>query len=165
MDQHRRTVFIPNGDSRKETAARLTKAAEDNGISQRAISTISRGFYVTEELAEALGHDGGTPVPENTSNRAKPTLETQVPERRDVMESAGVRPSTKKELAHATAVANREAAAEDEEPEEDEDVPDYNEWDYADLVSEVSTRGIETEDKKKDTLVAALRADDEASAE
>lgn len=46
-------VFVPNdtfGD-RKSTAVALTGAADEYGISQRAVKTTPRGFDITEELA------------------------------------------------------------------------------------------------------------------
>lgn len=46
----------------------------------------------------------------------------------------------------------------------DEDEP-YSEWDYADLKAEVARRELETDDQKKETLVAALEEDDEDNEE
>lgn len=68
------------------------------------------------------------------------------------------------ELAELLGVEAPEAEVVDE-TEEDEDVPPYDEWEYNDLKSEVATRGLDTEDHKKNTLVAALVADDVAQAE
>jgi hypothetical protein len=38
--------------------------------------------------------------------------------------------------------------------------PDYSEWEYPDLKAEVAKRGLDTEDKKSATLIAALLDDD-----
>lgn len=56
-----------------------------------------------------------------------------------------------------------EEESEDEplEPEEDEAIPPYAEWDYADLKAAVKERDLETDSMKKDDLIAALELDDE----
>lgn len=116
--------FVPNGESRRDTAILLTGTAEEFGLSKRDIKVVGSGFHITDELAEHLGLDLDAPEGEPVE-------------------------------------VDPDADPDDEE----DDVPPYEEWEYADLKTEVSTRGIETEDQKKDTLVAALRADDEAQAE
>lgn len=50
-------VFVPNGDSRRETAVLLVGTAEEYGISQRSIKTAPGGFFITEELADIVYDD------------------------------------------------------------------------------------------------------------
>lgn len=49
------TAFVPAGDDRRATARMLVDAADENGISQRAIRSANLGFDITEELADVLG--------------------------------------------------------------------------------------------------------------
>lgn len=48
------TAFVPDGDSRVETAKILVDAATKNGIDQRSIQAAQGGFRVTDELADVL---------------------------------------------------------------------------------------------------------------
>lgn len=51
------TAFVPQGDSRQETAQMLVQTAREHGIDQRSIRLAKGGFDITDELAEALGED------------------------------------------------------------------------------------------------------------
>jgi hypothetical protein len=53
-----------------------------------------------------------------------------------------------------------DAALADEDDLDDEEVAPYSEWDYTDLKAEVAKRGLEVENQRGPTLVAALEADD-----
>lgn len=55
------TAFVPNGESRHETAVLLVGTADEFGIDQRSILPAAGGFHITEEMAEALGAE---PVPD-----------------------------------------------------------------------------------------------------
>lgn len=48
------TVFVPNGDSRTDTAVLLVGTAEEHGVDQRSIKATVGGFWVTEELADLV---------------------------------------------------------------------------------------------------------------
>lgn len=50
-------VFVPNGDSRQETATLLVGTAEEYNIDQRSIKVANSGFLITEELADII-YDG-----------------------------------------------------------------------------------------------------------
>lgn len=49
-----RDVFVPNGDSRRDTAIVLVGTAEEYGIDQRSIKTAPGGFHITSELADLV---------------------------------------------------------------------------------------------------------------
>ena len=48
------TAFVPNGDSRQETAILLVGTASEYGIDQREIRATSGGFYISDRLADLL---------------------------------------------------------------------------------------------------------------
>lgn len=48
-------AFVPSGENVRETARMLVEAADEHGISQRAIRATNGGFDITEELADVLG--------------------------------------------------------------------------------------------------------------
>lgn len=50
--------FVPNGESRRETAILLVGTADEFGISQDSIRATASGFFITEELADVLYDDG-----------------------------------------------------------------------------------------------------------
>lgn len=54
-------VFIPNGDSRTETAVVLVATAEEHGFDQRVIRTTALGFFVPEALADLAYGEGDLP--------------------------------------------------------------------------------------------------------
>lgn len=58
------TVFVPNGDNRRETAILLVGTAREFGIDQRSIRTASGGFYITEDLADVLYDESEQDEPE-----------------------------------------------------------------------------------------------------
>lgn len=43
-------VFVPDGDSRKDTAIVLVGTADEHGIDQRLIRAVQGGFYIPAEL-------------------------------------------------------------------------------------------------------------------
>lgn len=60
----KRNTFVPDGESRKETATVLVATAYENSISQRSISPTQGGFWVTEELADLIfGETAPEPEP------------------------------------------------------------------------------------------------------
>jgi hypothetical protein len=124
--------FIEDGESRQETAILLVGTAEEAGIDQRDVRATRGGFRITQAVADALGLD--------TSEDA---------------DSEPIDPATVSGN-DAEPDADADADADDAEPE----TVDYSEWDYADLKAEVAKRDLDTEDRKSDTLVAALTADD-----
>lgn len=47
-------AFVPNGDSRRETAVLLVGTAQEHGISTRLIKPTGKGFYIPQSLADVL---------------------------------------------------------------------------------------------------------------
>ena len=46
--------FVPNGDSREETAVLLLGTAEEFGIDPRLVKATSGGFYIPSDLADIV---------------------------------------------------------------------------------------------------------------
>lgn len=51
------TYFVPNGDSRQDTAVLLVGTAREYGISQRSVKAVQGGFNISEELANIVFDD------------------------------------------------------------------------------------------------------------
>lgn len=51
------TVFVPNGENRRETAVLLVGTAREHNLSPRSIHATNGGFYISDELADLLGED------------------------------------------------------------------------------------------------------------
>lgn len=62
------SAFVPNGDSRRDTAVLLVGTATEYGIDQHSIKVVQGGFRITEELADVLYSDTETKRP--SGNRA-----------------------------------------------------------------------------------------------
>lgn len=75
MARFPKDAFVPNGDDRKETAAILVGTAEEFGIDTRAIRPTSKGFFITNELADILG--GAEPEPEPEPAKVTKTRQTK----------------------------------------------------------------------------------------
>lgn len=76
-----RNVFIPNGDSRQDTAILLVGTADEHGIDQHDIASAPGGFFVTERLADLVyedqpADDGAldAPEPSGTDNETDPVV-------------------------------------------------------------------------------------------
>jgi len=65
-------TFVPNGDSRKETAVLLVGTADEYGIDQRSIKTTPSGFLITKELADILYDEDDSDTKGDTRQDAKP---------------------------------------------------------------------------------------------
>jgi hypothetical protein len=65
------TAFVPNGNSRKDTAVLLVGTATEYGIHQHSIKAVGGGFRITQELADVL-YDESTDdnTTEPSGNRA-----------------------------------------------------------------------------------------------
>lgn len=50
-------IFIPNGDSRTDTAVLLVGTAEEHDIPQSSIRATTGGFWVSEDLADLIYGD------------------------------------------------------------------------------------------------------------
>lgn len=72
--QFGRDVFVPNGPSRKDTAIVLVGTADEYGIDQRSIKSVSGGFYITNELAELVYDEG------ESYATAEPVIDEATPE-------------------------------------------------------------------------------------
>jgi len=132
------TIFVPDGDSRQDTAVLLVGTADEYGIDQRAIRAASGGFYVTDEVYDAVFGEG-------SADEEAEDEQAQVDAVNAAAEDAGSEPADE---------------GEDEDEDEDVTVPDYDAWDYADLKKAVAEREIEVADQRKETLVSALQAAD-----
>lgn len=67
------TLFVPNGDSRKQTAILLVGTADEFGIDQRAIKSVGNGFLISDELAAVLyaeDEQNSKPTKKASGNRA-----------------------------------------------------------------------------------------------
>jgi hypothetical protein len=52
------TAFVPNGDSRRNTAIVLIGTAQEKGLDDSAeVVAVNGGFYISDALADALGED------------------------------------------------------------------------------------------------------------
>lgn len=67
--------FVPNGESRRETAILLVGTADEYGIGQESIRATSAGFYITEELADLL-YDESQPEPDPEPEPKAPAKKT-----------------------------------------------------------------------------------------
>lgn len=47
-------VFVPNGESRRETAVLLVGTAGEIGMDTRLIRAVSGGFFIPDDLADVL---------------------------------------------------------------------------------------------------------------
>jgi hypothetical protein len=62
------TAFVPEGDSRRDTAILLLGAALDAGLDDSAsVASTQGGYWISDELAEALGEDQDTNTTEEPS--------------------------------------------------------------------------------------------------
>lgn len=71
--------FVPNGDSRKETAILLVGTAEEFGLPQSDIRAVRGGFHITKALADKIteedadaGDDAATDA-DDTATEEKPS--------------------------------------------------------------------------------------------
>jgi hypothetical protein len=68
------SVYVPNGESRQETAVLLVGTAEEHGIDQREIRASNGGFFISEALADLLYDDQpGEPAPVKTEDKTSTT--------------------------------------------------------------------------------------------
>lgn len=72
-----RTVFVPSGDSQRDTAVLLVGTAKEHGVDQRSILSTVGGFWITQNLsdlvfgeAEAAPEPEPEPEPKTTRKRA-----------------------------------------------------------------------------------------------
>lgn len=61
------TAFVPNGDSRRDTAIILIGTAQEHGLDDaRAVRAAQGGFYISDELADLLYDEPEQAEPEQT---------------------------------------------------------------------------------------------------
>lgn len=163
-------AFVPKGDNTTETATLLVNLADKHGIDQRSIQVANDGFYITEELADLIYEDDDE---ETTVGDLAADLNVPDPSAAD---PAGTIAADREQIELAEEIAETgENVTVEEAPDtvtndaiEDTDTSgatadvDYESWDYADLKAEVNRRGLDVENQKADTLIAALKADDTA---
>lgn len=64
-------VFVPNGESRHDTAVTLLGAAHYAGLDPRVVRTSQSGFWIPSALFDAIQAQKGKAQPKKTSgNRA-----------------------------------------------------------------------------------------------
>ena len=64
-------TFVPNGDSRQETAVLLVGTMAEFGLHHRSVKAVRGGFYISPELAGILNEDTKpTRAPKASGNRA-----------------------------------------------------------------------------------------------
>lgn len=147
MSKDSHPYFIANDPDAKTTATLLVGTADEFGIDQHDIQKTQGGYNVTEEIARALyGEDFD--ATETPTEDAVLTGQVLVP-------GEPVVTGTDKD-----GTATVATPAEQSPTPQETTSPDYSEWDYADLKAEISRRQIETEDKRAETLIAALTASD-----
>lgn len=78
----RPNIFVPDNGNQRDTAIVLVAVAEKHDLDQRSIVVAPGGFYVTQEIADALDAEGG-----QVDTGDKITREDVVPEDRDVQEN------------------------------------------------------------------------------
>jgi len=78
MSRESHPLFVANDSAgtRRETATLLVGTADSFGISQRSIRSTRSGFYITEELAEAVYGDADEPEAEEVEEPSKPAKKT-----------------------------------------------------------------------------------------
>lgn len=142
--------------STRETAILLvgtaTEAGLDPSVDIQRITRPSPGFRITEALAEALGGSlDEEPAP--TPDEAESITLTG--------DGTGVAaPAPETDLS-----GNKQSLAPEHDIHGAPTSVAYQDWAYGDLKSAVSTRGIEVENQKTETLIAALVADDAENAD
>lgn len=57
MNKKSHPFFVPDGDSRQDTAVLLVGTADEYGIDQRNIRAARGGFRISQSVADALGLD------------------------------------------------------------------------------------------------------------
>lgn len=155
MDKTTHPYFVPDGESRQETAVLLVGTAAEYGIPKREVAAVQGGFRISEQVNTALGYDDEVSAIQEAARQ---------PDQR-----ADARPTTDDvdSVVEAQGLDSDDPDADDFEDfdgiEDSDEAVDYGGWEYADLKAEVDRRGLETADRKTETYVAALHADDEAN--
>lgn len=175
MDKNTHPYFVPDSQegNRRDTAVLLVGTAAEFEIPQREVAATRGGFRISQNVYDALGWnedeaiDGS--VGEDESRQAPGEVVTgqvQIGQRESDTGSdeADLTGAPKSAPIEGEADVDTDADETDQTDDETVEALPYDEWDYADLKTEIANREIETDDKKAETLVAALIADDEANA-
>lgn len=64
-------VFVPNGESRQQTAILLVGTADEFTVPQREIKATTGGFYISQRLADILKAETGEDPTDTSGNRAE----------------------------------------------------------------------------------------------
>jgi hypothetical protein len=79
LNQHGLTAFVPDGESRRDTAIILIGSAREYGLDDaKAVQAARGGFYISDELADLLnaeqeaepGKQSRSPRKKTSGNRA-----------------------------------------------------------------------------------------------
>lgn len=91
MDKISHPYFVPDGDSRTDTATLLVGTASEFGVSQRGIAAVRGGFRISQEVYDAVYGD----QPETASAVAEPEQADDqpapAPKKRTAKKTSGTR--------------------------------------------------------------------------
>ena len=90
MNKQSHPFFVPNGDSRTETAVLLVGTAREYGIDQRGIAAVRGGFRISQALADVLYDED-----QQETEPQKQETATEVPEPEETVKPPAKR-TTKK---------------------------------------------------------------------
>lgn len=74
------TAFVPNGESRKDTAILLVGLVREKGLSPRSIRVTPSGFFVSDELADILGSEDSEDVSGNEESEEFDPSTSKIPQ-------------------------------------------------------------------------------------
>lgn len=80
-----RTVFVPSGASRQDTAVVLVGTAREYGVDQRSILATASGFWITQALADLVFSE----APDEEESPAE--VEDEAPKKRATKKTSGDR--------------------------------------------------------------------------
>ena len=81
-----RTVFVPSGASRQDTAVVLVGTAREYGVDQRSILATASGFWITQALADLVFSEEPAEEPESPAE-----VEDEAPKKRATKKTSGDR--------------------------------------------------------------------------
>lgn len=140
-----------SGDGDEPTADDPDPIARDREIIREAESNAA--------FTQAVADDTYTQGVENEVQAADLAAANEAEAARQAEEKAAQAAADADESEEAE-TENTEVETESANKEEQTAPIDYSEWEYAALNHEVAERGLEVEDRKTETLIAALTADD-----
>ena len=109
MDKTTHPFFVPDGDSRQQTAVLLVGTAREFGIPQREVAAVRGGFRISAALADVLYDEDqqGTPAEQEETPAPEPD-EDPAPKATAKKTAAKKTSTTKKTAAKRTSSTNNE---------------------------------------------------------